>query len=129
MDSVVAIINYEDNILIGKKRSDSLKKLAGQWHILGERIEKGENDEQALIRGVREEAGIEIKVGRYIGLSITPTSRSEARWYECSYVSGELRAGDDLEEIKHIPKNEVLNSCSEEAVSLWPKEIKDYFDS
>jgi len=129
MVAVVGIINNEGKILIGKKRSDSTKFLSGKWHIPGGSVEEGERYEEALIREIREETGLEISVGRYIGSHKTPTSRREARCYECFYVSGELRAGDDLEEGIWVPRNQVLTSCDIEATQLWSKEVRDYFNA
>jgi 8-oxo-dGTP pyrophosphatase MutT (NUDIX family) len=125
--AVVAIINIDCKILIGKKRKDSLKFLAGEWHIPGETVEDDETDEAALIRGMREETGLEIKVGRYLGSHITPTSQKEARWYECFALDGELKHGSDLEDINLVEKNQVLRLCSPRATSFWPEEIQNYF--
>ena len=77
--AVVAVVNCRDKILLGKKRKDSPKFLAGEWHIPGETVEDGESDQEALIRGMREEAGLEIEVGKYLGSHATPTSQREAK--------------------------------------------------
>ena len=61
--AVVAVVNYNGKVLLGKKIKNSPKALAGQWHIPGESVEDNESDEEALIRGIREEAGLEIEVG------------------------------------------------------------------
>ena len=58
--AVVALVEHEGKILLGKKRQDSEGFFAGKWHIPGETMEDDETDEEALIRGMREEAGIEI---------------------------------------------------------------------
>ncbi len=44
MTAVVAIIRYRDNILIGKKKANSIKFLAGEWHIPGETVQDNETD-------------------------------------------------------------------------------------
>jgi len=125
--AVVAIVNYNGLVLIGKKRKDSHKFLAGEWHIPGENVEGDESDEEALIRGMREEASLDIRIGEYIASHKTPTSRKEARWYECFADTNEVKCGSDLEELKWVTKNEVLKTCSERAYSLWPREIIEYF--
>lgn len=114
-------------ILVGKKRRDSSKFLAGEWHIPGETSEGDETDEATLIRGIKEEAGLDIKVGNYITSHITPTSKREARWYECFSESDKLVIGSDLEDAKFVERNEVLNICGERVYSFWPKEIIKYF--
>jgi 8-oxo-dGTP pyrophosphatase MutT (NUDIX family) len=125
--SVVGIVNYNGKILIGKKRIDSTKFLAGEWHIPGEGVEGEETYKEALIRGIKEEAGLEIKVGKYLASHITPTSKRRARWYECFSDTDNIKVGSDLEDAKFVKKKDVLKLCSKRAYSLWPKEIIDYF--
>jgi 8-oxo-dGTP pyrophosphatase MutT (NUDIX family) len=127
MTAVVAIINYQNKILIGKKKSDSEKFMKGLWHIPGETVKDGETDEEALKRGVKEETGLDITVGKYISSSITPTSKSEARWYECFCNTDKIIPGSDLEKLAWIDKEDVLYLLSLQVISLWPKEIMNYF--
>ena len=124
--AVAALINFNGKILVGKKKKDAEGFLAGKWHIPGETLEDGENNESALIRGIKEEAGIEIQVVRYLGTHRTPR-HTEVKWYECIPKTYNIVAGSDLEEIKWVSKKDVLNLCRVEAISLWPKEIKEYF--
>jgi len=126
---VVAIINYQDKVLVGKKRKDSPKFLSGEWHIPGEGIEGNETDEQVLIRGMKDETGLDIKVGRYITSHQTPSSKKEARWYECFAETDKVIPGDDLEDAKFVSKKDVLDYCGSRAVALWPKEVLDYFSN
>lgn len=127
MPAVSGIVNYNGKILLGKKRSDSLKFLAGKWHIPGEMIENNESDEEALKRGFLQEANLEIIVGKYLCSSITPTIKDKINWYECFSKTNKVISGSDLEEVKWVLKKDVLKSCNENAVELWPQEIKDYF--
>jgi ADP-ribose pyrophosphatase YjhB (NUDIX family) len=126
--AVVAIVNYDGKVLLGKKRKDSPKVLAGQWHFPGETLEEYESDIGALVRGIKAEANLDIRVGKYLGKSIFPTSKRYTRWYECFSKTGEISAGSDLEEVKWVPKNKVLESCSEKARNLCPQEVLDYFN-
>lgn len=127
--AVIAIVKYQNQILLGKKKSDSPKFLAGEWHIPGETVEDGESDCDALIRGIEEEAGLKITVGKYLASHITPTSRIEAKWYECFASTNAVSPGSDLEDIKWVAGDQVLNHCSQKDTQLWPEEIKKYFIS
>ncbi len=125
----VAAIVYDKNsgrVLVGRKTSDSNGSLTGQYHLPGETIEPGESDEEALIRGMKEEAGIEVKVLRYLASHITP-KKTKVRWYECEPLSDDISFGSDLTEVLWVPKEKVIHICSSKSILLWPKEIKEYF--
>ncbi len=129
LKEAVAAIVYDKNsgrILVGKKKSDSDGSLRGQYHLPGETIEFGESDEEALIRGMKEEASIEVKVLRYLGSHITP-KKTKVRWYECQPLTKKISFGSDLTEVLWVPKRKVVRVCSPKSVALWPKEIKEYF--
>ena len=128
MDAVVGVVNYNGKILLGKKTKNSPKVLAGQWHFPGETLEEYESDIGALVRGFKAEANLDIKVGKYLGRSISPTNNRTTRWYECFSKTDEVRAGSDLDEVKWVIKSEALSSCSGRARELCPQEVLDYFD-
>ena len=124
--AVAAIVAHEGKILIGKKRKGSEGMMSGKWHIPGETLRERETDEQGLIRGIMEEAGIKIKPGRYLGLHETPKG-TVVNWYECESLTQDITAGSDLEEIMWVPFGEVAALCHKNAVSLWPREVLEYF--
>ncbi len=125
--AVVAIVNFNGKILVGKKRSDSPKVFAGLWHLPGETTQGEETDEEAIRRGLLEEAGIDVQVGKYIGEHFTPTHERAVRFYECFADSDTIRCGSDLEDIQWIPRSEVVSFLDEKILSFWPREVLDYF--
>jgi len=54
----VALIDVDGRVLIAKRPEG--KALAGLWEFPGGKVEPGERPEQALIRELREELGIEV---------------------------------------------------------------------
>ena len=58
----------------------------GLWSIPGGRIEPGESDEQAVVREVREETGLEVTCGRLLGCG-----RTCRAWQAPSSSSGTTR--------------------------------------
>ena len=123
---VIAIVIYNDKVLVGKKKKTK-KILAGKWHIPGETLKENEDDKTALIRGIKEEAGIDIRVVRSLASHITPED-IEVKWYECKAKTFDIKAGSDLSDVKWVPIKEVRNFCDDESIALWPKEIREYFN-
>lgn len=61
---VVAVIKRNGRYLIGRRPPEGL--LGGLWEFPGGKVKAGENHQQALLREVREELGIEVDVGGLI---------------------------------------------------------------
>ena len=55
----VALVDADDRVLIAQRPEG--KQLAGLWEFPGGKLEPGEPPEDALIRELREELGIEVK--------------------------------------------------------------------
>ncbi|MDO5495462.1 MAG: NUDIX domain-containing protein [bacterium] len=62
MKLVVAAAIIDGDRLLGAERS-SPPALAGQWELPGGKVEVGEEPEEALLREIREELGVEIELG------------------------------------------------------------------
>lgn len=55
---------YKGDKILTTKRSMTKKIFPGEWEISGGHLEKNETHEQCLIREFKEEAGVDIKVGK-----------------------------------------------------------------
>ena len=92
--------------LAGDQLADAAA-LAGEWSLPGGAIELGETLHEGLRRELREEIGIETKVGPLVGLfdRITRDTDGQVRYhyvladYLCHHVSGELRPGSDADAV------------------------------
>ncbi|HOF18228.1 MAG TPA: A/G-specific adenine glycosylase [Phycisphaerae bacterium] len=63
---VCAIVRRRGRILLGRRREEGL--LGGLWEFPGGKVEPGESLPQALAREVREEVGLDIRVGERLAV-------------------------------------------------------------
>lgn len=123
--AVVALIEKDGLILVGKKNTSSKKVLAGKWHIPGETVEGNETDYQALERGMLEEARIIVSPNKLIGTHTTGHG-TRVNWYSCTTDTFDVVAGSDLEDIQWVPREKVKDLCTEEVFGFWPREVQEY---
>jgi cysteine synthase B len=64
---VCALIEHEGQLLLARRAPG--QALAGFWEFPGGKVEEGEASDQALRRELREELGVDAKVGPRVGLS------------------------------------------------------------
>ncbi|WP_433065958.1 NUDIX hydrolase [Dactylosporangium sp. CS-033363] len=90
------IFNAAGELLLGR-RSDT-----GRWSLLAGMVDPGEQPADAIVREVREEAGIEIAVERIAGVAMHAVTYPNGDrcdymnvWFRCRHVSGEARVADD----------------------------------
>ncbi len=124
---VVAIVESKGKIMIGKATNSKLFVVNG-WHIPGGKVKNNEGEKAALIREIKEETGIEIKINKFLDEKIIFGTNTRVRWYLCSPISHNLKAGSDLIEVKFVPKSKVIRVCDPKAISLWPPKVMTYFN-
>ncbi len=91
-----AVIRDEsDRMLLVRRRNEPG---AGLWSLPGGRIEPGETEQQAVVREVREETGLEVECGPLLGRVQRPGLAGaviDISDYAAFVTGGELAAGDD----------------------------------
>ncbi len=99
---------------------------AGRWSLPGGRVEPGESDQQAVVREIREEAGLEVRCDRLVGSVERPWAPDavlEIRDYAATVTGGTLAAGDDAAEVRWVSPAELgglpLTSGLAEALAAW----------
>ena len=109
---VGAIILDRDKILLEKRKNSPGK---GKWAVPGGLVELGENVEDAVIREVKEETGLEVYDPRLVDV-VTYVSWGEKGAVMYHYIiidylvnvrSGNPKAASDAEDLKWVPFNEV----------------------
>ena len=104
---VGAVIRDEAGRILLIKRGHEPGK--GLWSVPGGRIEPGETDEQAVVREVREETGLEVECGPLLGAIERPGLAGtilQIRDYHAVVTGGELAAGDDAADARWVTPEE-----------------------
>jgi A/G-specific adenine glycosylase len=88
-DIAAGIVWHQGRILIARRPTDGL--LGGLWEFPGGKTEMGESLTDAVRREIREELGIEVRVGDLLGqVNHAYTHfRITLYFYRCEYVSGD----------------------------------------
>jgi 8-oxo-dGTP diphosphatase len=120
---VGAILTDHERILLIRRGHEPE---AGRWSLPGGRIEPGETDEQALVREVREETGLEVVPGALAGAVDRPAPGGAVlviRDYAATITGGTLAAGDDAADARWFSVRELdslpLTSGLMEALNDW----------
>jgi 8-oxo-dGTP diphosphatase len=104
---VGAIIKDSSGRLLLIKRGHAPQ--AGRWSLPGGRVEPGETDQQAVIREIREETGLDIRCDQLVG-SVqrpSPDAMLEIRDYAATVTGGTLGAGDDAADVRWVSPAEL----------------------
>ncbi len=104
--AVGAIVFREGKVLLVRR---GVEPSAGLWSIPGGAVELGETLHEALVREVKEETGLEVKPTRLVDVYNTIVEREGRIQYHyviidylCEYVSGDLQASSDVEEVRWV---------------------------
>ncbi|NLG26207.1 MAG: 8-oxo-dGTP diphosphatase MutT [Clostridiales bacterium] len=89
---VAAVLSRGRRVLIARRPDD--KHLGGLWEFPGGKLEDGETPEAALKRELREELGVDVRVGRiYAAVRHTYPERDVAiLFYRCRTAAGRPHA-------------------------------------
>ncbi|MBN2202424.1 NUDIX domain-containing protein [bacterium] len=91
--SVKSLVFDADRRCLILKRSDRNRNYPGKWELPGGKLSPGETFAEALIREVREEAGLHIEIDRLAGAveSELPEWRIVHLFMEARVVRGDIR--------------------------------------
>lgn len=107
--AVAALVHDDDGRVLLARRA--VEPDAGLWDTPGGFLEEGERPEDGLRRELREEAGVELEVGRFFGIYLDRYGQGEeAPWvlnlvWEARIVSGDLVPSDDVAELRWFERD------------------------
>lgn len=109
MIKVVAALIENDNKFLLARRSTGDINVFGKWEFPGGKVERDENEYDAIEREIKEEFELVIKAKEFLINNVCeyPTKVVDLRLYKCDYVSGEFNLHDHSE-YKWVDKEELL---------------------
>jgi NAD+ diphosphatase len=101
---VIMLVADGDRVLLGRQRAWP----TGRYSALAGFVEPGESLEEAVVREVREEAGVEVGPPRYVASQPWPFPTSLMLGFTAPYRSGEPRRADgELEDVRWFDRADV----------------------
>lgn len=87
----IGVIVKDKKVLITQRRPDGL--LGGLWEFPGGKILEGETPEEACVREIQEETGLEVTVDRYLSRIRHAYThfKIQADVFVCQYINGRVR--------------------------------------
>ena len=95
--AAVVLVEVDSKLVLIKR---GIEPAMGRWAFPSGYVDRGEVVEEAAAREVREETGLEVKVGRLVGVYSRPGEAVILVVYEAERVGGALRAGADAAETR-----------------------------
>jgi NAD+ diphosphatase len=129
--AIIVLVTSEDRCLLGRKPEWP----EGLYSTLAGFVEPAESLEAALIREVREEAGVEIASMRYFASQPWPFPNSLMLGFTAQAASERIRVEDELEDARWFTRQEIRDGLEERTLKLPLKLsisfhlIEDWFDA
>jgi len=115
-----AVILDEDGRVLLVQRGREPER--GRWSIPGGRVEAGESLRQAVVREVLEETGLVVEVHEELWSLTRPAGEDRAyeiHDFRASVRGGELRPGDDADDVRWVRPDELRELPLTEDLSAW----------
>ena len=95
--AVFGVIVAEEQVLLCRRRD------IGWWNLPGGGMELGETVDEALQREIREETGLEVQVGRLVGVYSKPQKQEVVLTFLCQATGGALTETEEVTESRYFP--------------------------
>ena len=116
-----------DGRILFQRRTDN-----GKWGLIGGLLEMNETYEQAALREIREETGLEVRLDSFLGIfhnhdmvwSNGDSAHVLASMYTASIVSGEPRIDEESYELRFFAPDEIPELFAEDHIAA----LNAYFE-
>ena len=120
-----ALIIHDDKILF-QRRTDN-----GKWGLIGGLLEMNETYEEAALREIREETGLEVKLEAFLGIfhnhnmvwSNGDAAHVISAFYTAEIISGEPRIDEESYELRFFERDDIPELFAEDHIAA----LKAYF--
>ncbi|MGB8656773.1 MAG: NUDIX hydrolase [Candidatus Zixiibacteriota bacterium] len=119
------VIEKEGKILLVKRKFEPYK---GDWCLPAGFMEYDESPEQCAIREIKEELNVDVKLNGLFGVysgKDDPRTHAVLIMYWAKVIGGEMKPGDDADEIRFFAKDEVPPNI---AFLAHRQIIKEFFE-
>ena len=111
------ILNKQNKILLCHRRDYDL------WNLPGGGLEKNESIQSGLIREVKEETGLAVKISRLAGVYSKPYKNEIVFSFVCEPTNGKITLNEEADKIEYFEINKLPTNIP----SKQKERIKDVF--
>ena len=94
--AAVVLVSLNGSLVLVRR---GIEPAIGRWSFPSGYVDRGEAVEDAAMREVMEETGLEVRLDRFVGLYSKTEGRVVLAVYSASVVGGELQAGPEVQEV------------------------------
>ena len=113
------ITNEQDEVLLCHRNDYNA------WNLPGGGFEKNETPWGCVVREVKEETGLDIKVSRLVGVYAKPYKNEIIFVFVCNVTGGELTLNEEARELKYF----ALENLPKNTIPKHVERIKNYFEN
>jgi ADP-ribose pyrophosphatase YjhB (NUDIX family) len=111
------ILDEEERVLLCHRRDYNF------WNLPGGGVEQNESPWEAVVREVKEEVGLDVKVEKILGMYNKPGRNNLVFSFLCQKIGGDLTLSDEADKIEYFHLSEIPTNIPEKQ----RERIFDYF--
>lgn len=122
---VIGIVNKNGQLLMIKRAKQEGNLI---WGFPGGKVEKNETLEDACIREIYEETGINARIISCIGERVHPDTQTSITYFLCKYISGEptIFNSNEILEVEYKNKENIYNCIKTDIFAPLKQYIDNY---